>query len=101
MVGSRAAVEAAIIVGAKVEVKMQCFALLQNGIGYAILANRDCSRSAGTYELESSLMVADEELLLVKVRGNSDIEEADHHFVVGLVAPGDGTVGIGIVQVVA
>ena len=42
-----------------------------------------------------------EELLLVHVGGNGDVEKANHHFVVGLISPAHGSIGIGIVLVVA
>lgn len=42
---------------------------------------------------------ADEEVLFVDGGGDGDVEEADHHFVGGLVAPADGDVGIGIVRI--
>jgi hypothetical protein len=45
--------------------------------------------------------VALEEAGLVDGSRNGDIEESDHHLVVGLVSPADGAFGIGIVGVVA
>ena len=45
-------------------------------------------------------LVAHEELLFIHVGGDSDVEEADHHLFVGLAAPADFYVGIGIMRVV-
>ena len=45
-------------------------------------------------------LVANKELLLVDVGGHSDVEKSDHHFIVGLVAPTDSLIWIGIVQIV-
>jgi hypothetical protein len=44
--------------------------------------------------------VAIEEFFLVDVAFDGDVEKADHHFVVGLIAPADGAVGIGVVRIV-
>ena len=43
---------------------------------------------------------ADEEVLFVDIGGDGDVEEADHHFVVGLVAPADGNGWVGIMRIV-
>ena len=43
---------------------------------------------------------ANKEVLLVEIGADCDVEEADHHFVVGLVAPADFGVGVGIVVIV-
>ena len=47
------------------------------------------------------LVMPDEELVFVEVRRNCDIEEADHHLIVGLIAPLYRAVGIGIVFVMS
>ena len=39
-------------------------------------------------------------MLFVEVGGDGDVEETDHHFVLGLIAPADGDGGVGIVRIV-
>src|SRR5579862_9141876 len=65
---------------------------------------------SSTYSLRISILnllrglgfspLAFEEFLLVDVAVYGDIKEADHHFVMSLVAPPNGTVGIRIVRIV-
>lgn len=47
-----------------------------------------------------SMCRTNEELLLVRFGGNRDIEEADHHFIEGLIAPVYGDSRVGIVGIV-
>jgi len=44
--------------------------------------------------------LAEEKFPLVHRGGDGDVEKANHHFVVGPLAPGDGAVGIGVVDIV-
>src|SRR5277367_2581246 len=60
---------------------------------------------AGDAVIASALLLrriagADEEVGLVEIGAHGYVEEADHHFVVGLIAPADGGVGIGIVRII-
>ena len=48
----------------------------------------------------SSVPFPDEELRLVHAGIDGNIEEADHHLIGGLLAPGDGGVGVGVVGIV-
>ena len=43
---------------------------------------------------------ANEEVLLVEAGGDGDVEKADHHFVVSLIAPADFGVRVGIMVIV-
>ena len=42
------------------------------------------------------LLVADEELLFIHIRWNRHVEEADHHFFVGLASPRHVALGSGL-----
>ena len=44
--------------------------------------------------------LADEVMGLVEIGAHCYVEEADHHFIVGLIAPANGGVGIGIVGII-
>ena len=44
--------------------------------------------------------LADEVMGLVEIGAHCYVEEANHHFVVGLIAPANGGIGIGIVRII-
>ena len=46
------------------------------------------------------IALADEVVGLVEIGADGHVEESDHHFIVGLIAPADGGVGIGIVRII-
>ena len=43
---------------------------------------------------------ANEVLGLVQIGADGYVEKSDHHFIVGLIAPADGRVWIGIVRII-
>ena len=58
-------------------------------------------RVRGLPDLHLVARVTNEELPLVHVGGNGDVEEANHHFIVSLLAPADGAFRIGVMGIVA
>src|SRR5271169_843277 len=61
-----------------------------------------CSAEGGGMStlLRRRIAGADEVVGLVQIGADGYVEEADHHFIVGLIAPADGGVGIGIVGII-
>src|SRR6185295_15636824 len=46
-------------------------------------------------------LAAHKKLFFIHIRRHCHIEEPNHHFLISLVAPGDGRIGIGIVRIAA